>query len=357
MIGIKRFRGLLILAIVLGLIFVVFFSGAVGKDAALSVSSDPSGQKVLLDNAEVGTTPYLSDQLKEGSPVLSFGNFIQKVRLMAGALTVVSWTLGPSETFSGGEVAWFSDSSTGSELVVITRPVAEVFLNGESLGESPLSKSLSVGEYDLEIKKNGYFPRKIKVAVKEGFRLNVSANLAIDPFPADSQKLPSPHASLTVLDLSSSSSVLPADPVSWVAGAVFWMSRLENPFTYDFFLTADGKLYDATGSEVSLESLSKISEKRSVGYLGETMGSLSSAGSTMLKSLAAKLYPASPKVQILDTGIGYLKVRSGPGTNYSQIGQATVGSKYIYLGEQSGWYKIEFEGKEGWVSSDYSKKL
>src|SRR3989304_2328788 len=119
-----KLRCLIIFGIVAVLVFAVFLSGAVGKNAALSVSSDPSGQKVLLDNAEVGTTPYLSDQLESGNPVLSFGSFIQKVRLMSGALTVVSWTLGPSETFSGGEVAWFSDSSTGGELVVITRPVA-----------------------------------------------------------------------------------------------------------------------------------------------------------------------------------------------------------------------------------------
>jgi hypothetical protein len=353
----RKLRGLIIFGIVAALIFAVFLSGAVGKKAALSVSSDPTGQKVLLDDQEIGTTPYLSDQLEAGNPVLSFGNFTQKIRLTAGALTVVSWTLGPSETFSSGEVAWFSESSTGSELIVITRPVVEVFLNGESLGDSPLSKPLSEGEYDLELKKDGYFPRKIKLAVKEGFRLNVSANLAVNPFPAVPKKLSSPNSSLTVLDLSSSSSLLAADPVSWVAGAVFWMSRLEDPVSYDFFLTAEGKLSDSTGSEVSLSSLTQISEKRTAGYLGETPGSLSSAASATLSSLAARLYPTPPKVQILDTGIGYLKVRSGPGTSYSQIGQAPVGNKYTYLGEQGDWYKISFGGKEGWVSKDYSKKL
>ena len=353
----RKLRGLIIFGIVAVLIFVVFLSGAVGKKAALSVSSDPTGQKILLDNQEMGTTPYLSDQMEDGNPVLNFGNFTQKIRLTAGALTVVDWILGPSETFSAGQVAWFSESSTGSELVVITRPVAEVFLNGESLGDSPLSKPLSEGEYDLELKKEGYFPRKIRVAVKEGFRLNVSVNLAINPFPADPKKLPSPNPNLTVLDLSSSSSLLTADPVSWVAGAVFWMARGENPTAYNFFLTAEGKLYDSTGSEVSLSSLSQISEKRTLGYLGETPGSLNSAASSSLATLSARLYPAAPKVLILDTGIGYLKVRSGPGKNYSQIGQANVGSKYTYLGEQSGWYQIDFQGKEGWVSSDYARKL
>lgn len=357
MIGLKKIRGLLILVIVLGLVFAVFLSGAVSKNAALSVASDPSGQKVLLDNKEVGNTPYLSDQLEAGNPVLSFGNFNQKIRLTAGALTVVDWVLGPSETFSAGEVAWFSESSTGSELIVITRPVAEVFLNGELLGDSPLSKSLEPGEYELELKKGGYFSRSIKVSVKDGFRLNVSANLALNPFPLDPNKLSSPNSNLTVWDLSLSSAALAGDSAGWVAGAVFWASRLEDPAEYHFFLTAEGKLYDATGSEVSLDSLSPISEKRTIGYLGARAQKLSSAASTTLSSLASQLYPTLSQVQISDTGIGYLRVRSGPGKSYSEIGRANVGATYTYLGEQSGWFKIDFQGKEGWISAEYAKKL
>lgn len=353
----KKVKGLLIFLVVAALVYAVFLSGVIGKRAALSVSSDPSGQKVLLDNTEVGTTPYLSDQLEDGNPVLIFGNFTQKVRLTAGALTVVDWILGPSETFSGGKVAWFSESSTGSELVVISRPTAEVFLNGESLGDAPLSKPLEPAEYDLEISKDGHFPLKIKVSVKEGFRLNISANLALNPFPDAPKKLSSPDLNLTVWDLSSSSSALTADPIGWVAGAVFWMGRLDDPVAYNFFLTAEGKIYDATGSEISLSSLTQISDKKVVGYLGDNPGKLSSAASAALNSLAARLYPTPAKVQILDTGIGYLRVRSGPGTSYSQIGQAPVGSKYTYLSEQGDWYKIDFNGKEGWVSKDYSKKI
>lgn len=349
-------KKLLLVLIILGLVAAVYLGGVVSKKAALSVTSDPSGQKVLLDNQEVGTTPFLSDQLDEGNPVLSFGNFNQKIRLTAGALSVVDWVLGPSETFSAGEVVWFSNSSTGSELLVITKPVAEVFLNGESLGDSPLSKSVDPGEYDLEMKKDGYFSRQLKISVKEGFRLNVSANLALDPFPTSPAKLSSPSSNLTVWNLSLGSSTPVADSSLWVAGAVFWSSRLEEPVTYHFFLTTEGKLYDAQGSEVSANSLTRTEDQKTIGYLGNS-SALTTTAQTTLNTLAAKLYPTAPQVQILDTGIGYLRVRSGPGKSYSEIGRATVGSKYTYLGEQSGWFKINFQGKEGWVSSDYARKL
>jgi len=352
----KRFKGVLIALIVLVLIAAVYFGGVVTRSAALSVTSDPSGQKVYLEDQEVGETPYFSDQLDESNPVIRFGDFNQKVRLTAGALSVVNWTLGPSEIFSAGEVVWFSESSTGTELLVITKPVAEVFLAGESLGDSPLSKPLAEGEYDLEIRKEGYFTRKIRISVREGFRLNVSATLAVNPFPASPAVLTSPHSSLTVFSLSRSLPVLSADYAAWVQGAAFWAPRDESETEYDFFLTAEGKLYDAEGSEVSLTSLSRTTDTYVLGYLG-TSSSLTSAASATLNSASARLYPAPPQVQIQETGIGYLRVRSGPGTGYGQIGEAPVGKKYTYLGEQGDWYKIDFNGNEGWISADYAKKL
>ena len=351
-----KLKGFLLLLLVLGLVGVVYFGGLVSQDAALSVTSDPSGQKVYLDEVEVGETPYFSDTLKESNPDLRFGGFNQKIKLTAGALTVVNWVSGPLDVFSGGEVVWFSPSSTGTELLVISQPGGQVYLNGELLGESPLSKPLAEAEYELEIKKEGYFPRKLKVAVKAGFRLNVSAQLPLNPFPDQKKALSSPHSSLKVWSLANGHPP-PFDPYpSWVRGVIFWSERDEDETTYHFYLAGDGKLYDGEGSELSVSSLAKTTETRNLAYLGNS-NTLTSAASRTLTSLATRLYPVPVQVEILETGLGYLRVRSGPGTSYSQIGQAPTGSKYTYLGEQGDWFKISFEGKEGWVSKDYSRKL
>lgn len=357
----KLFLGL----IVLGLLAAALFLGNRFSDkAALSVTSDPSGQKVLMDSKEVGTTPFFSDQFLEGESALSFGAFNQKVRLTAGALTVISWALGPSESFSAGEIVWFSSSSTGSELLVISKPAAEVLLNGKSLGESPLSKPVDPGEYVIELKQDGYITRSLKVSVRRGFRLNLSASLALNPFPAEAKALPAPAENLTLLDLSSSRALLLASPALWAKGAAFWSSRAGDQTTYlpkakgsyHFFLTLEGKLYDARGVEVSLDSLAKTEEKRTIGYLGDS-STLSGAAAGTLNALAAKLYPAVPQVLILDTSTGFLRVRSGPGISFSELGRAAPGQKYPYLGEQGGWFKISFNGQEGWVSGDFARKL
>ena len=52
-----------------------------------------------------------------------------------------------------------------------------------------------------------------------------------------------------------------------------------------------------------------------------------------------------------------LKVRQGPGTDYSVIGVVYAGEIYSLLEELEGWYKIEFEDdKMGWISATYSDK-
>lgn len=51
-----------------------------------------------------------------------------------------------------------------------------------------------------------------------------------------------------------------------------------------------------------------------------------------------------------------LNVRSGPGKEYEVIGKAKAGEEFTVDGETSnGWYRIDYNGKEGYVSGDYAK--
>jgi len=344
--------------------FGILLFGDLFSKAALSITSDPAGEKVVLDGEEVGATPFFSDQLAKGEKTLSFGGFNQKINLTGGALTVVNWVDGPEETFSAGEVIWLS-TSANSELLVIAKPGAQVFLDDKEIGASPLSKSVDPGEYTLELKKDGYFTRSIKIAIRAGFRLNVSASLSLNPFPldyaqdkpAELKELSSPSPSLKVYDLSSNQPLLTGDYVGWAKAAAFWDSRAEDRITYDFYITFEGKLYDNQGSETSVDALEQATGEKAVGYLGDSSAAISSGASSTLNSLSAKLYPPVPMVEILQTGTGFLRVRSGPGTSYSEIGRATPGDKYKYLGEEGDWLKIDFNGQEGWVSKEFSKKI
>jgi len=353
----KLLRLLIILIILGGLGAIIFLNDRfISSKAALSVISAPSSQKVYLNDQELGATPFLSEDLEPGEATLSFGEFSEKVTLTGGALTVVNWTLGPAESFSAGEVVWFSSSSQGTELVVISNPEAEVFLGDESIGNSPLSKSINPGVHSLEIKKDGYFPRSLQIDAREGYRLNVSVDLSLNPLSDGGSEMNAGGSKIKVMDLSTAESLLLADYELWVKGAAFWAKEDETK-NYGYFLTAEGKIYDAEGSQTSASSFSQQEKAITLGYLGESGQSLSKAASTTLSSVQGAVSPATPKVKILSTGVGFLRVRSGPGTGYSEIGKAYPGEKYKYLGKQGGWFKIKFGNKKGWVSSEYAKKI
>ncbi len=66
---------------------------------------------------------------------------------------------------------------------------------------------------------------------------------------------------------------------------------------------------------------------------------------------------ATTSVLIEETGIGWLRVRKGPGTDYSEITKVYPGESYQLLEESEGWYKIKLdEEAEGWIAARYAKK-
>jgi len=67
---------------------------------------------------------------------------------------------------------------------------------------------------------------------------------------------------------------------------------------------------------------------------------------------------ALPQVLIKDTPTGWLRVRMEPSTSASEAAKVNPGEKYLFLKEESGWYKIEYEeGEEGWISGQYAEKI
>ena len=50
-----------------------------------------------------------------------------------------------------------------------------------------------------------------------------------------------------------------------------------------------------------------------------------------------------------------LRFRSGPGATYEIIGYLDIGAKAELLEELQGWYKVLYDGKEGYISADYSE--
>lgn len=52
-----------------------------------------------------------------------------------------------------------------------------------------------------------------------------------------------------------------------------------------------------------------------------------------------------------------LNLRSGPSTEYKKVGSVPGGAVLTLLEEQDGWYKVTYNGKEGYVCGDYIKRI
>lgn len=62
-------------------------------------------------------------------------------------------------------------------------------------------------------------------------------------------------------------------------------------------------------------------------------------------------------VTVLDTGIGYLNVRKGPGLGFGKETQVDVGGVFKLLDEQGDWAQIEVSSTtSGWVLKKYIEK-
>lgn len=66
----------------------------------------------------------------------------------------------------------------------------------------------------------------------------------------------------------------------------------------------------------------------------------------------AQTSPAAPLPPGL-AALDILNVRSGPGLTHEPVGLIAPGEVYQHHGEQDGWFRIRFQGRDGYVSGDY----
>jgi hypothetical protein len=62
-------------------------------------------------------------------------------------------------------------------------------------------------------------------------------------------------------------------------------------------------------------------------------------------------------LEILDTETGTLNVRSNPGVGGDLVGRVSPGERYQWIEESNGWYKINLDDGDGWVSGRYAREI
>ena len=75
------------------------------------------------------------------------------------------------------------------------------------------------------------------------------------------------------------------------------------------------------------------------------------------KTTSSESQPQGKSVEILRTPLGFVRVRQEPSLESLEIGTIETGKQVELLQEVQGWYSIKFDGKIGWISTQYAKKL
>lgn len=169
-----------------------FFLGA-KKVSGINVLSMPSGATVYLDGVEAGKTPYEDKNLtpKEYAIKIEKADLLWqgRVKLTAGTVTVLSRDLAKDFSSSAGETLALE---RGSGVTIISSPDgAQIEVDGKSYGATPLSLKLESGDYMVALSRPGYLKRSIRTNLPEGYKLVVSADLALSEADLTAVQTPS----------------------------------------------------------------------------------------------------------------------------------------------------------------------
>lgn len=235
---------------------------------------------------------------------------------------------------------------------------ARVVLNGEVIGNTPLchcdpKDTINAGIYTLQlIPEDGSETYSAKIKIINGVLTAV-----------DRTFLPGSYASSYILYL---------EKISGDKAQLFISS------------VPDGSLISLDGNDVGVtpKTIDDISaseheiELQKGGYGKKTILVRTVPGYKLIveailgtvpsgtENLPGQEIPTTPTptknpetVTILSTPVGFLRVRSGPGVNFSEVTTVNPGDTFQFLNEQNGWYQIQIdENRQGWVSVDYANR-
>lgn len=258
-----------------------------------------------------------------------------------------------SKTFTLVFIFLFSVVISGCSLIGVDKPAAlqvssipeaSIFLDGKHLGKTPFfSDQLKSGVHTL------------KITASEATYVQ-----KIDLFPE----------TLTVVNRELNDNFLAQ------SGEVLWLENGKNsvfinstPDQAEVAINGNFKgktplfVNDLTPGEYKV-TLTKI------GYIEREFSIKTSskyqltANVTLASEIAKNVNNLQPQdkqnvsmLQILSTPQGFLRVRKEPSLDSPEIGQVNTGDNLEIIQETPDWVKISFEGKLGWVSAKYTKKL
>lgn len=159
---------------VLGYLIVNNFLGT--RLAALTVTSNKD-VTVLVDNKEVGTTPY-EGTFNPKEVMVQIGNYATKVVLQKGVRTIVTRDFSDGG-LSSGEILSFEKTDLPATVAVVTNPGgARVNVDQKEYGVSPLNiDGLNQGKHQMMLTLEGFEVSSFDINLADGYKLTAYVDL------------------------------------------------------------------------------------------------------------------------------------------------------------------------------------
>ena len=137
----------------------------------LTVTSEPSGAKVYVDDNYIGETPINQYKLSTGEHKVKveksgYATFTKTITIKPGETTSVKATLTPLK----------------ATLKITSKPSgAKVYINGTYKDETPLTLELEPGTYTIKLTKDGYEDYTVTIELQAGETKEITAQLKEKP--------------------------------------------------------------------------------------------------------------------------------------------------------------------------------
>ena len=249
-------------------------------------------------------------------------------------------------------------------LQVKSDPMTSVFLDSRFLGRTPFEDRIEPGEYTLKL-----IPESAAtVAASWQGRVNLQANI-----------LTFVNRELNTSDITSAGEVISLEKLSGKdteisvlttpdgaqakidgedKGTAPLLLRNVEPGEHEIMVTSPGFLSRSVKVRATAGFKLTVNIQLAIAGDGQVQAEKDEVEDSTNKDSEDKEGDIEkPYVEILDTPTGWLRVRSEPSTSASESGKVNPGEKYPLLDEESGWYRIEFDDGEGWISGRYADKF
>lgn len=269
--------------------------------------TDGVAAAVYLEENYVEKTPFINRELSPGEYTLKIQPddpklipYETKITLRPGLLTVVTWKLAQRPEFSGGVIYEMEpiNSKNKSEISFVSIPDgAIVSVAGKEKTFAPIIiPDITPGHVEFEVTLPSYGVQKHTINAIPGYRMVVTVKLAKE---------------------------------------------------------------NLNQKEVMMENITP--EPQTSGSATPTVGPTSPPPATPTATTSANITATNKQVLIKSTNFfvaekEVLRVRDLPSSSGKEIGFATVGNLYPYLGKtENNWQNIQLDEKSGWVSGQYAQ--